>query len=528
MAQADFSPILIQGSQVPGRVPTPSLLVNDALFGTELSINSADGKLFFKDPSGNVVVLATLDSAAGKFSALDLTGRLDLKMNTGYNLYGSGTAPNYLAGSLGIGAIPTTSSVLSLTKLISGAISSQGINLNATISSSVTTQAVGFRSLLSTQVGTQTRVSLNHFLAAGTTIGSGSSVVNQYGFAVNALTGASNNYAFYANNAYGLGSWNFYSAGSASNYFGGTLGVRTSASYTFLGDPSITALGEIGIQVVGAGKALFQSYDTGAGFDKKFITFGNVQGAFVISRMNDSYFGALSTPFLIDSSDNITISGKLNLLNNVGYNIYSIGLGANVLAGQTSLGGLLGSESLRVTPVASAVNSWEFYGSATNTSISMLATGSDANISMNYVTKNNGFHYFTAAGATQLAIAPVVLSTNYLQLEGATTGNSPIVSAQGTDINIDLLVKGKGTGIVKTPSALNIGSTVATTAGGSSAAFVKMGTTAGFGIYYGSGLPTISAAQGSLYLRSDGSSASTRMYVNTNGATTWTNVTTAI
>jgi hypothetical protein len=43
----------------------------------------------------------------------------------------------------------------------------------------------------------------------------------------------------------------------------------------------------------------------------------------------------------------------------------------------------------------------------------------------------------------------------------------------------------------------------------------------------GTGAPTFTAAQGSLYLRIDGSSTSTRLYVNTNGSTTWTNVTTA-
>ena len=52
-------------------------------------------------------------------------------------------------------------------------------------------------------------------------------------------------------------------------------------------------------------------------------------------------------------------------------------------------------------------------------------------------------------------------------------------------------------------------------------------TSATPGIYSGSGAPTISAAQGSLYLRSDGSSTSTRAYINTDGGTTWTSVTTA-
>ena len=65
----------------------------------------------------------------------------------------------------------------------------------------------------------------------------------------------------------------------------------------------------------------------------------------------------------------------------------------------------------------------------------------------------------------------------------------------------------------------------APTAGGMLA--FAMSSTAGLGIYVGSGAPTISAAQGSIYLRTDGSSTSTRLYVNTTGSTTWTNVTTA-
>lgn len=52
-------------------------------------------------------------------------------------------------------------------------------------------------------------------------------------------------------------------------------------------------------------------------------------------------------------------------------------------------------------------------------------------------------------------------------------------------------------------------------------------TVGGVQILVGSGAPTMSAAKGSLYIRTDGSSTSTRMYVNTNGSTTWTNFTTA-
>jgi hypothetical protein len=54
-----------------------------------------------------------------------------------------------------------------------------------------------------------------------------------------------------------------------------------------------------------------------------------------------------------------------------------------------------------------------------------------------------------------------------------------------------------------------------------------MSSTANLGVFFGSGAPTLSAAKGSLYLRTDGTTTNDRMYVNTNGSTTWTAVTTA-
>lgn len=43
----------------------------------------------------------------------------------------------------------------------------------------------------------------------------------------------------------------------------------------------------------------------------------------------------------------------------------------------------------------------------------------------------------------------------------------------------------------------------------------------------GTGTPTFSATKGTLYLNLTGSSTSTRAFINTDGATTWTAVTTA-
>jgi len=65
----------------------------------------------------------------------------------------------------------------------------------------------------------------------------------------------------------------------------------------------------------------------------------------------------------------------------------------------------------------------------------------------------------------------------------------------------------------------------AITAGG--ALVLNLGDGASPNIYVGSGAPTITATKGSLYIRTDGSSTSTRMYINTTGLAVWTNFTTA-
>jgi hypothetical protein len=68
---------------------------------------------------------------------------------------------------------------------------------------------------------------------------------------------------------------------------------------------------------------------------------------------------------------------------------------------------------------------------------------------------------------------------------------------------------------------------IAIPAGGTAGKGFTFSTTVNFGVFFGSGAPTLQAAKGSLYLRSDGSSTSTRVYVNTDGATAWTNLVTA-
>ncbi len=82
-------------------------------------------------------------------------------------------------------------------------------------------------------------------------------------------------------------------------------------------------------------------------------------------------------------------------------------------------------------------------------------------------------------------------------------------------------------GTITAKGPVSGGTNVGLVSGGSTVAAICSTTTAGFCVYFGTGTPTISAAQGSIYLNNAGSSTSTRIYVNSNGTTGWVAVTTA-
>lgn len=118
-----------------------------------------------------------------------------------------------------------------------------------------------------------------------------------------------------------------------------------------------------------------------------------------------------------------------------------------------------------------------------------------------------------------------------------TTFNGPVRSENGfQSISIDAT-----TGTVTVNATLGSATSVATVAAtgtvtarsasgltaGGAAGFIGTNVAAGMGIYFGSGAPTVAAGKGSLYLRSDGSGTADRAYINTNGSTTWTALTTA-
>lgn len=116
-------------------------------------------------------------------------------------------------------------------------------------------------------------------------------------------------------------------------------------------------------------------------------------------------------------------------------------------------------------------------------------------------------------------------------------GGTSEVEAGGAVINLKtsgttaLSVGNNGNVTVVAPVSgvpITAGSNFGQAAGGSLLNGVGLSSAANFGIFCGSGAPTLVAGKGSIYLRSDGSSTTTRAYVATDSAGTWTNfITTA-
>lgn len=130
-----------------------------------------------------------------------------------------------------------------------------------------------------------------------------------------------------------------------------------------------------------------------------------------------------------------------------------------------------------------------------------------------------GYGGFSGNGAVHCGAIASPSTSNYALLlsTGQTVINSPS-SALQFNIGGSNVMTISSTGGVPT-----FCQATATPANGSTSARLLLGTTAGFGIYYGSGAPTVTAAQGSIYINSTGSGIADRLYVNTTGSTTWTN-----
>jgi len=111
-----------------------------------------------------------------------------------------------------------------------------------------------------------------------------------------------------------------------------------------------------------------------------------------------------------------------------------------------------GAEQLRVAHTASAVNYVQVTGAATDVQPTITMQGSDANIGVKYRTKGTFNHEFQNGNSNNGFVINLTSGTvlaNYIEVAPKIAGTSPVISALGTDTNIDLTLTPKGTGLIR-------------------------------------------------------------------------------
>lgn len=178
---------------------------------------------------------------------------------------------------------------------------------------------------------------------------------------------------------------------------------------------------------------------------------------------------------------------------------------SGTISGTYTLGGTPTFPAAVVTLTGSQIMTNKILTSPTINTATITNATITADAIAGFTTSNTGTIYGVSMTVGAVSIPSSLFVTTTSTLAGAVTASSTL----------------------STVGQLSAQTATAPPAAGANTAGIKMSSTANLGLFFGSGAPTFSAAQGSVYIRTDGSSTSTRLYVNTNGSTTWTNFTSA-
>ena len=122
------------------------------------------------------------------------------------------------------------------------------------------------------------------------------------------------------------------------------------------------------------------------------------------------------------------------------------GLNVNTTTAELRPGNIRG---LLVNTLASGANYTDVTPAITAEGPIIAAAGSDTNVDLRIRSKGTGAVLIQPGSTTSLSVNRVASSVNYVALSGAVaSGSGPIIDAEGSDTNIDLNIDTKGTGAI--------------------------------------------------------------------------------
>jgi len=117
------------------------------------------------------------------------------------------------------------------------------------------------------------------------------------------------------------------------------------------------------------------------------------------------------------------------------------------------------ANALFVSAPTNSVNFLQLSGGTTFNTPLIQAIGTDSSVGITYNAKNVGPHYFNGAGGNQFVVQPVYngsASVNWIQAQGNSTANTPLLIAQGSDTNVSLTLQSKGNSAINFATANGI------------------------------------------------------------------------
>jgi hypothetical protein len=383
-------------------------------------------------------------------------------------VFASGTAKSQFNGIIGVGGSPNATAALTTASSLTTGTTADGIRSQGVIPSTTTQSVSYFISSASTAASSFTLNNLQHFYAQQSTIGAGSAVTTQKGFAAESnLTGATTNYGFHCNiAASGASRYCFYAAGTAPNAFTGIVGVggapdTFSAVQASVGIAALTNTTVRGYYASGN----FPSTDatTGAGYA---TSLGTAATAFTLSSLihfdaSQGTIGAGSTVTaqygyrvesnLTGATTNYGFYGNLAASGTARYNVFMNGTAPSFMAGALGLGAGLTNPTAYLHLAAGTT--------AASTAPIKLTSGT-----LMTTAEAGGIEFLTdklyATITTGAARKEIALNDAAL-----TSGKIPVATTNGrlTDSSITTVVGSGITGVVTTVSTTNqsadIGST---------------------------------------------------------------------